>query len=67
VLIKPKKEQKRTRMKKRKGAGLRSIGRSGATHRTVRCAPNSPVHGPTHFSALEVFSLRQLKFTGQFA
>jgi hypothetical protein len=41
-----KKEQKRIRLKKEKGTDLCSTERSGATHRTVRCAPDSPMHGP---------------------
>jgi hypothetical protein len=27
---------------------MRSTGQSGATHRTVRCAPDGLVHGPTN-------------------
>jgi hypothetical protein len=41
-----KREQERNR---KKCAGLKSTGRSGANHRTVRCAPNSLVHCPANY------------------
>jgi hypothetical protein len=50
------KEQKRTRKKKKKCAGLRSSEQSSATHWTVRCAPNSPVHGPANYLLLEILA-----------
>jgi hypothetical protein len=44
--VKSKRIKGRQRKDRRKGAGLRSTGWSSATHRTVRCAPDSPVHDP---------------------
>jgi hypothetical protein len=43
--VKSKRIKGRQRKERRKGAGLRSTGWSGATHRTVRWAPNCPVCG----------------------
>jgi hypothetical protein len=43
--VKSKRIKGRKRKERRKGAGLRSTGRSGATHRTVRWAPNFLVCG----------------------
>jgi hypothetical protein len=40
--------------KRRLCAGLRSTGWSGATHRTVRCAPDSSVHGPPNWLLLRI-------------
>jgi hypothetical protein len=39
--VKSKRIKGRQRKERRKGAGLRSTGRSGATHRTVRCVPDN--------------------------
>jgi hypothetical protein len=46
------KEQKRIEMKWNIWAVLRSTGRFGATHRTVRCAPDSPLHDPAERATL---------------
>jgi hypothetical protein len=42
--------------KRKKCARLRSTRRSGATHRTIRCAPNSTVHGPANCLLSEILS-----------
>jgi hypothetical protein len=44
--VKSKRIKGRQRKERRKGARLRSTGPSGATHCTVWCALDSPVHGP---------------------
>jgi hypothetical protein len=43
-----KRSKREQRNKKKKHAGLESTGWPGASHRTVRCAPDSPLHGPAN-------------------
>jgi hypothetical protein len=49
------KEQKRTK-KEKKCVGLKSTRRSGASHQTVQCAPDSPVHDPGKCLILEILA-----------
>jgi hypothetical protein len=46
--VKSKRIKGRQRKERKEGAGLRSTGQSRATHRTVWCVPDSPVHGPSN-------------------